>query len=1179
MSRCAVHVHSVRRLVMGLALLSNVVPAIAEDPERMAYVPGEVLVVVAPKATPDGTINAAEPLAGIEQAVTGNVTRSIRLAQSRQVLRVKLPEGQTVDSALKEDWAAQDTRILAVEPNYLWYKCAKHPNDPYYLDNSLWGLNNVVLDTADIGAPEAWDFTTGSKDIVVAVIDTGVDYLHPDLAANIWINSGEIPGDGIDNDGNGFVDDVHGYDFFAYDADPMDADGHGTHVAGTIGAVGNNGIGVVGVNWNVQIMPVRFLGPAGSGTTIDAIEAIKYSVANGARILNNSWGGGSFSHALYAAIQDAERAGVLFVAAAGNSAVDIDAWPGHPHYPSSYTLSNIISVGASDADDWLSCWVPGFFGCISGSNWGALSVDLLAPGTAVWSTVPDKQMLISEAFDAATYPTFANTHFVKIEGPNNHWQTTEAGGAVADPSSYPYRPNADGSIVTVPPRNTTDLRGLNVVFLVYIFTDAGGGDYLDLDITDDGGATWHTLLHLTGAGYGYVGVDVPEHLRGEQNQFRWRWVTDDDGNNQPGAWITDVRISWLGDDYADAYALYNGTSMATPHVSGAAALLLSTNPMLTPAYLKQRLLDTVDVPDPQFPVLTGGRLNLFRALDRFETPPTAKDVTATAYAAGATIEIELEGYDDGRGDPPGQLSYRIDSLPAQGRLFNTLGVQITSPGPLPDNIVRYEPPGGNFHGTASFTYIADDGGELPNGGPSAPATVTVNVIGPSLTVSPTEIHQAIDVGAQAESKTFTITNTGGGLLSYAVSKEVSWLNLSALSGAPLAHGQSALITIDYFTPQLPADYYSATILVTTPDGSPSAVPITTSVQVGVSGAVVGVSPTTGFQRTAIVQGANIDSDEFTVFNDIEAGGDDVLSYDVTFSPTPWIFAVYPQSGVSVDHDHPVTHTILYDTTMMNTGVWRAEIIVTNRADPNDRKVIPLVLTVNFLPLPGDRDGDGVPDEFDNCPDHYNPDQADHDGDGIGDVCDVCSGLAGEDQTDTDHDGVGDACDNCPTVGNIDQIDSDGDGLGDACDNCPLVANLDQLDTDEDEIGDACDNCPFDYNPLQTDTDEDGIGDACDDTPFGLPTSNGQTSSGNFTNENTVDDSTPTPNDETQPPSDASTGGAEQPPSQEIPEAVNELDDASLPVPPAVCGAAIAESMLAMLLGLSVLHLLARRRWT
>lgn len=1176
MSRCAIQVHSVRRLVIGLALLSVVVPAMAEAPERMAYVPGEVLVVVAPDTGPDGVAKAAEPLAGIEQAMTGNVTRSIPLAQSRQVLRVKLPEGQTVDSALKEDWAAQDTRIIAVEPNYLWYKCAKHPNDPYYLDDSLWGLNNVVLDTADISAPEAWDFTTGSKDIVVAVIDTGVDYLHPDLAANIWVNPGEIPGDGIDNDGNGFVDDVHGYDFFAYDADPMDADGHGTHVAGTIGAVGDNGIGVVGVNWNVQIMPVRFLSPAGSGTTIDAIEAIKYAVANGARILNNSWGGGSFSHALYAAIQDAERAGVLFVAAAGNSAVNTDVLP---HYPSSYTLSNIISVGASDADDRLSCWAYNLSGeCVSGSNWGALSVDLLAPGTDIWSTVPNKEELISEAFDTATYPTFVNTHFVKVEGPNNHWQT-EFGRAVADPSSYPYRPNADGSIVTVPPRNTTDLRGLNVVFFVYIVTDPDGGDYLDLDITNDGGTTWDTLLHLTGSGAGYVGVDVPEHLRGEQNQFRWRWVTDDDGNNQPGAWIADVQISWLGDDYMYAYDSSPGTSMATPHVSGAAALLLSTNPMLTPAYLKQRLLDTVDVPGFAFPVLTRGRLNLFKAVETFEMPPTAKDLTATAYSAGATIDIELEGYDDGRPDPPGELSYHISSLPAQGRLFNTLGAQITSPGPLPNNIVRYEPPGGNFHGTASFTYIVDDGGELPNSGASEPATVTVNVIGPILTVSPTQIHQAIEVGAQAESKTFTITNTGGGLLAYAVAKEVSWLNLSALSGPPLAHGQSALITIDYFTPQLPADYYSADILVTTSDGSPGAVPITTSVQVGVSGAAVGVSPTTGFQRTAIIQGANIDSDEFTVFNDMEAGSNGVLSYDITFSPVPWIFAVYPQSGVSVDRDHPVTHTILYDTTMMNTGVWRAEIIVTNRANPNDREVIPLILTVNFVPLPGDRDGDGVPDELDNCPDHYNPDQADHDGDGIGDVCDVCPGLASDDQTDTDHDGVGDACDNCPTVGNIDQIDSDGDGLGDACDNCPFVANPDQLDSDEDGIGDACDNCPFDYNPLQTDTDEDGIGDACDDTPFGLPTSNGQTSSGTFTQENTVDDDTPASNDDTNVPNDAPAGGVEQPSNEEVPVTTDELDDTSAPVPPAVCGAAIAESMVAMLLGLGALHLLSRRRWT
>src|SRR5262249_17056604 len=144
---------------------------------------------------------------------------------------------------------------------------------------------------ADIDAPEAWDVTTGSSRVVVAVLDTGVDYTHPDLAANIWTNPGEIPGNGIDDDHNGYVDDVPGYDFANNDPDPMDDQGHGTHVAGTIGAVGNNGVGVVGVAWNVRIMALKFLDSAGNGTVANAIRALNYAVANGATISNNSYGG------------------------------------------------------------------------------------------------------------------------------------------------------------------------------------------------------------------------------------------------------------------------------------------------------------------------------------------------------------------------------------------------------------------------------------------------------------------------------------------------------------------------------------------------------------------------------------------------------------------------------------------------------------------------------------------------------------------------------------------------------------------------------------------------------------------------------------------------------------------------------------------------------------------------
>jgi subtilisin family serine protease len=195
------------------------------------------------------------------------------------------------------------------------------------------------------------------------------------LANNIWTNPGEIAGDGIDNDGNGYVDDIHGYDFVNNDADPMDDNSHGTHVAGTIAAEGNNGTGVAGVNWSAQIMPLKFLDAGGWGDTFGAIQAVEYATMMGAKLTSNSWGGGGYSQALYDAIAAAGDAGQLFVAAAGNSSSDNDTYP---EYPASYDLDNIIAVAATDNNDQLA-WF---------SNYGAASVDLGAPGVDIYSTFP-----------------------------------------------------------------------------------------------------------------------------------------------------------------------------------------------------------------------------------------------------------------------------------------------------------------------------------------------------------------------------------------------------------------------------------------------------------------------------------------------------------------------------------------------------------------------------------------------------------------------------------------------------------------------------------------------------------------------------------------------------------------------------------------------------------------------
>jgi subtilisin family serine protease len=326
-------------------------------------VPGEVLIKLKPGLAESRRL-------GVRSEVGARSRRKFRSGAEHWILG----PGTTTAQAIEQLRRLPDVEY--VEPNYIVHALGA-PDDPGYTE--LWGLHNTGqlggTPGADIRAESAWTITTGSRSVIVAVIDSGIDIRHPDLEANIYVNPGEIPGNGIDDDGNGLIDDVHGWDFRNDDNDPSDDLGHGTHVAGTIGAVGNNHTGVTGVNWAVSLLPLKFLGADGSGTEADAIAAIDYATRMGARIMNNSWGGRSSSQALLDAINAAGDAGALFVAAAGNDGANADV---APHYPAALNAANIVSVAATDPNDHLA----GF------SNYGAVSVDLGAPGVSILSTLP-----------------------------------------------------------------------------------------------------------------------------------------------------------------------------------------------------------------------------------------------------------------------------------------------------------------------------------------------------------------------------------------------------------------------------------------------------------------------------------------------------------------------------------------------------------------------------------------------------------------------------------------------------------------------------------------------------------------------------------------------------------------------------------------------------------------------
>ena len=306
---------------------------------------------------------------------------------------VNLPRGLAVNTAITR--LRNNPSIAFAEPNWVFTAQATS-NDPYYTSGNLWGMyGDATSPTNQFGsqAGEVWaSGNVGSSSVVVGIIDEGIDYNHPDLAANIWTNPGEVVGNGVDDDGNGYIDDIHGWDFSNNDNSIFDGttsdsvDRHGTHVAGTIGGVGGNGQGVAGVAWNVTMISAKFLGPTG-GYLSDAVEALDYltnlKTRYGVNVVasNNSWGGGGFSSSLQSAITRAANAGILFVAAAGNDGVNNDSTAS---YPSNYNTTagagydNVIAVAAIDRSGNLASF----------SNYGATTVDLGAPGVSINSTLP-----------------------------------------------------------------------------------------------------------------------------------------------------------------------------------------------------------------------------------------------------------------------------------------------------------------------------------------------------------------------------------------------------------------------------------------------------------------------------------------------------------------------------------------------------------------------------------------------------------------------------------------------------------------------------------------------------------------------------------------------------------------------------------------------------------------------
>jgi subtilisin family serine protease len=541
------------------------------------YVEGEVIITFKPSVTLDA---AQQALARHSLAFAKHFARLSRdRGRHSGLARAK---NRTTAELIAE--LSRDPAVEVAEPNYLRWVDSATPNDTFFAN--LWGLQNTgqsVNGTAgtvgdDIHFVEGWALAQqpGTNRPVVAVIDTGVDYTHPDLAGNMWTNSGEIPGNGVDDDGDGFVDDYYGYDFADNLPDPADSGFHGTHVAGTIAAIGNNQLGVIGVDYQARIMALRASSDGNSLPDSAVIEAIQYATMmknRGVNVvaINESFGGGGSNSTERAAIQAAGTAGIIFCVAAGNSTSDNDTTP---VYPANYRLTNMIVVAATSQNDALASF----------SNYGTNTVDLGAPGVNILSALP--VALAGTVASVQQGSTIYSANELQYSGTTTGITATVYDCGLGNPANFPAAVRNNIALI---------VRGTLTFSNKVVNAMAAGA---------------RAAIIYNNASGNFSGT-----LGGTNNWIPAVSLSQSDGLAleavQP---VTATVVNTL--DPNQIYQYLDGTSMATPHVSGAVAFAAMNFPNETVTQRVQRILANVDVvPGLQGKVHTGGRLNLQRMVD------------------------------------------------------------------------------------------------------------------------------------------------------------------------------------------------------------------------------------------------------------------------------------------------------------------------------------------------------------------------------------------------------------------------------------------------------------------------------------------------------------------------------------------------------------------------------------
>jgi subtilisin family serine protease len=497
-----------------------------------------------------------------------------------EVVHVKLDESKDVMSAVREFSA--DSSVEYAQPNYIYYKFSTTPNDPDF--SQQWSLentgqtitdgeyttNNPGTSGYDMNITKAWDLVTDASSVTVAVVDSGINYNHEDLAANMWDGGTSYP--------------KHGYDFIDSDNDPMDLNGHGTHVAGIIGSVGNNSIGNAGVCWKVKLMAVRVLNASGSGTSVSISSGINFAVQNNAKVINLSLGGYSNDTVIANAITNAQTNGVLVVVAAGNDGINTDSGT-TPVYPLNYTNSNIIGVAALDQSYSLAAF----------SNYGSTSVDVGAPGTNIKSLFNGSWTVVTDDFNNSGTCDWTRSQNTDA----GRWDYQEISGYdfITNPYNFDYTSKlyVSGMNSKAYKNFGADITGTNAAYFEFFVAAYLEENYdyfrFNCKSSDSDPFTGGTnLMSFSGEGASYLSFDISKYATTPDLTVGYQLTTDGSGLDY-GVGIAEFKLNLLSLN-TNSYKVLDGTSMAAPNVTGIAALLFAYNPEFTYTDVKNSIVNS-----------------------------------------------------------------------------------------------------------------------------------------------------------------------------------------------------------------------------------------------------------------------------------------------------------------------------------------------------------------------------------------------------------------------------------------------------------------------------------------------------------------------------------------------------------------------------------------------------------